>query len=252
MKSVVTPYSSMSAASSAGVAFSINSAEPPARSGKTRSPPRPKVNAIGGVPVKTSSGVGRRTCAEKVSAIASTSRWKCIAHLGRPVVPEVKASRATSSAEVSTSAKSVGRSAARRVRSSPDSPPKVTTGTSTPSIGSRKRWSTSARSGAAISVITCSSWVRSNGIVATTTPPALRTPNQQATSHGLFGPRSSTRLPGTRPWSSTSTCAIRLAAARRSSYVQGGAPFACRQGRSPPRSAIVSSSSAVAQFRRSG
>ena len=34
-------------------------------------------------------------------------------------------------------------------------------------------------------------------MVVTTTAPALSTPNQQATSHGLFGPRSSTRLPGT-------------------------------------------------------
>ena len=44
--------------------------------------------------------------------------------------------------------------------------------------------------------------LRSSGIVVTATPPALSTANQHATSHGLFGPRSSTRCPGTRPSSS--------------------------------------------------
>ena len=50
-----------------------------------------------------------------------------------------------------------------------------------------------------------SSPARSIGIVATATPPALSTPSQHAASHGLFSPRSSTRLPGTRPRSSVST-----------------------------------------------
>ena len=56
--------------------------------------------------------------------------------------------------------------------------------------------------------IAASSPLRSNGIVDTATAPALSTPNQQATIHGLFGPRSSTRLPATTPQSSTSTAAI--------------------------------------------
>ena len=42
-------------------------------------------------------------------------------------------------------------------------------------------------------------------------PPALSTPNQHAAIIGLFGPRSSTRLPGTSPRSSTSTWAMRFA-----------------------------------------
>jgi hypothetical protein len=41
--------------------------------------------------------------------------------------------------------------------------------------------------------------------------PALITPNQQAAIIGLFGPRSSTRLPGTSFRSRTNTCAIWLA-----------------------------------------
>ena len=57
-----------------------------------------------------------------------------------------------------------------------------------------------------------SSPVRSRGIVVTTTPPALSTPNQHAASHWLLGPRSSTRLPGTMPRSSVSTLATWAAA----------------------------------------
>ena len=43
---------------------------------------------------------------------------------------------------------------------------------------------------------------RSIATVVTTTPPALSTANQQATSQGLFGPRSNTRWPGSSPASS--------------------------------------------------
>ena len=50
-----------------------------------------------------------------------------------------------------------------------------------------------------------SSAVRSIGMVGTATQPAVRTPSQQAASQGLFGPRSSTRLPGTSPKSSVRT-----------------------------------------------
>ncbi len=54
-------------------------------------------------------------------------------------------------------------------------------------------------------MISCSSLRRSSGIVATTMPPALATASQQATIMGVFGARRSTRLPLTRPRSSTST-----------------------------------------------
>ena len=74
--------------------------------------------------------------------------------------------------------------------------------------------------------------------MVTATAPALSTPNQHAVSHGLLGPRSSTRLPGTMPRSSTSAWAIRFAAASRSAYDQVAAPGACRHGRSGPCSAI--------------
>jgi len=58
-----------------------------------------------------------------------------------------------------------------------------------------------------------SSLARSSGMVATHTPPAFITANQHAAIIGLFGPRSSTRLPGLRCMSRTSTLAMRFACA---------------------------------------
>ncbi len=180
--------------------------------------PSPKVKAYGGVPANTSSVVGRSRKRENVSAFASTSRWKCMVAFGRPVVPEVNASSATSSAAVRTASKLVGCAAARRVRSSSASPPKAMTGmpSAAASRSSRNRWSHSATVVRAISWMVRSSPARSSGMVVTTTAPALSAPNQHAVSQGLFGPRSSTRLPGTTPRSSTSTCATWFAATRRS------------------------------------
>ena len=73
-----------------------------------------------------------------------------------------------------------------------------------------------ARLGRVMSARAVISPARSRAIVVTATPPALITANQEAISHGLFGPRSSTRLPGTRPNSSTSTRAAWLARPSRS------------------------------------
>ncbi len=73
------------------------------------------------------------------------------------------------------------------------------------------------------STISVSSLARSSGIVPTAMPPAFSTANQHAACSGVFGERSSTRLPGTRPRSSTSTRAMRLARSssrRRSSDVR--------------------------------
>ena len=47
--------------------------------------------------------------------------------------------------------------------------------------------------------------IKAGGIVVTTMPPALSTPSQAATVHGLFGERSRTLFPVARPRSSTST-----------------------------------------------
>ncbi len=95
----------------------------PARSGKTRLWPSPKVKASGGLAANRSRGTGWRTWREKVSAMARTSRWKCIVAFGLPVVPEVNASMHTSSEAVSTFL-NVGRLvAATLVRSSCSEPP---------------------------------------------------------------------------------------------------------------------------------
>ncbi len=51
------------------------------------------------------------------------SRWKCMATLGWPVVPEVDASMATSSAAVSTGVNAPSLAAQRAARSSGPSPP---------------------------------------------------------------------------------------------------------------------------------
>ena len=67
--------------------------------------PRPKVKAKGGEPRNTSSMLGMMTWRGVVSQIASRSRWKCTVPLAAPVVPEVKAISATSSAAVSQAAK---------------------------------------------------------------------------------------------------------------------------------------------------
>ena len=66
------------------------------------------MNASGGVPQKTSSAAGFRHERGKASHIAMTSRWKCMQPLGCPVVPEVKAMSATSSAAVSAFANAAG------------------------------------------------------------------------------------------------------------------------------------------------
>ncbi len=78
-----------------------------------------------------------------------------------------------------------------------------------------RRVSVSASVISALSAMKTSSRARLNGMVQTTTPPALRTANQVAASIGELGARSITRCPGTIPMSSTSTWAIWLA--RRSS-----------------------------------
>ena len=95
-----------------GVNFSTSAVLAPKRIGKHSSPPRPKVNASGGEPMKISSLTGFRQERGKQSHIAITSRWKCIVPFGLPVVPEVKAISATSSADVSTFLKLGERSAA--------------------------------------------------------------------------------------------------------------------------------------------
>ncbi len=165
--------------------------------------------------MKTSSGVARSTCGGQQAQAAITSRWKCIVPLGTPVVPEVNAIRQVSSAAVSTLSNCAGRAAAR----ASSSPPKCSTWRSVGQSGSAAS-SSAARLASHSACVTCaltticvSSRARSSGMLPTAMPPALTTANQQAASIGELAPRSSTRLPGTRPSSSTSTRAMRFACA---------------------------------------
>src|SRR5438477_353766 len=82
------------------------------------------------------------------------------------------------------------------------------------SSSSCRRLSQSACVTSALVMTSVSSFARRSGIVATQTPPAFITANQQAAIIGLFGPRSSTRLPGLSPISRTSTFAMRFACER--------------------------------------
>ena len=76
-------------------------------------PPSPNVNAIGGVPQTMSSFAILMTERGKQSHMAITSRWKCTVPFGLPVVPEVKAMSAGSSAAVGTLPKVSGWRSAR-------------------------------------------------------------------------------------------------------------------------------------------
>ena len=102
VKQVFALKRSIVSRSVSGVCFSTSTVEAPWRSGKHSMPPRPKVKAIGGVPQTMSSLYIRMTERGKQSHMAITSRWKCTVPFGLPVVPEVKAMSAGSSAAVAT------------------------------------------------------------------------------------------------------------------------------------------------------
>ena len=200
----------------------MSSVAAPIRSGNSSRPPRPNVNASGGLPVKRSSGTARSVERGKQSQTAIRSRWKCIVPLGLPVVPDVNAISATSSAAVSTAANDEGLPASRASSPSAADVPNSAIDVSVGHCGRAASSSAASRAShsacviAALVTMSVSSRARSSGIDPTAMPPAFMTANQHAACIGLFGARKSTRLPGTRPMSSTSTCAIRFAMASSS------------------------------------
>src|SRR5712664_1344838 len=192
----------MVSSSVSGVSFSTSTVEAPKRSGKHSMPPRPKVKASGGVPQKMSSLPTLRQERGKQSHIAITSRWKCIVPFGLPVVPEVKAISATSSAAVGTLVKLSGCLSERVSSESGASSYQNFTfcrlghrGNAVLSSPSRCL-SHSACEISALVTISVSSFARNSGIVATQTPHAFITANQHAAIIGLFGPRSEERRVG--------------------------------------------------------
>ena len=212
----------IAAGSASGVAFSISTVDAPTDIGNSSRPPRPNVNASGGLPMNTSSGAGLSTWRGQQAQAAIRSRWKCIVPLGWPVVPEVNAITQVSSAAVRTVSNVAGFVAATVSSASGAPPPNCITRTNVGQSGrasassSARRTSHSACVTWAFTTICVNSLARSSGMLPTAMPPALTTANQQAASIGEFGLRSSTRLPGTRPMSSTSTRAMRFACACRS------------------------------------
>jgi hypothetical protein len=212
----------IAASSASGAAFSRSSVAAPIDSGNSKRPPSPNVNASGGLPVKRSSGLAFRVERGQQSQAAIASRWQCTVPLGTPVVPEVNAISATSSALVSTLRKSSALRAARASSPAAASVPQQATCASegdavrAASRSAARRASHSACDTCDLPITVASSPARNSGIVATAMAPAFITANQHAAIGGPFGPRKSTRLPGTTPRSSTSTRAMRLACARRS------------------------------------
>ncbi|MCY1555116.1 hypothetical protein D9M68_917480 [compost metagenome] len=72
----------------------------------------------------------------------------------------------------------------------------------------------SAAEGLDLSMMDWSSVARSSGMVATAINPLCTTANQASAIATELPPRSSTRLPGTRPMSRVSTLAMRFTSAR--------------------------------------
>ncbi|QYU70234.1 biotin/lipoyl-binding protein [Leptolyngbya sp. 15MV] len=104
------------------------------------------------------------------------AKWKCMVPFGSPVEPEVKPMRQTSSAALSC-ARNCGAAAAQRASSAPS--PQVRrwrrSGASALRSSSTSRASQSAWVMRALRHIWPSSFARSSGMVATTTPPAFST-----------------------------------------------------------------------------
>ena len=163
-----------------------------------------------------SSLVAFRMWRGQVSHIASTSRCVVAGALGLPVVPEVKASSAMSSAAVGQAAKTPLFTAAIASSASGASDLKASTRRSTGfacweiNISSMSFASHSATTGLDFSTMSFSSRARSKGIVATAISPAFTTASHASAIGIELPPRSSTRLPGTSPRSSVSTCAMRF------------------------------------------
>ena len=171
--------------------------------GTAATPPSPKVNAYGGVPVNTSSADGLQHAPGGVPRGSDiTSRWKCIVAFGRPVVPEVNASMRDVVAE---GPHVVERRVLGRQPLDQASSPKATIGTPSGSTASRKRSSTRAASRWAISWMVCRPPVRSSGMVVTRTSAGLQHAEPRRGQPLVVGTAQEHPVAGTMPRSSTRT-----------------------------------------------
>ena len=179
--------------------------------GTARAPPRPNVNASGGVPAKTSSGRGARMWrGERVADRRAGRGGSARSPSASPVVPDVNAISATSSAAVSTGSEPPSFAAASR-SSAPNA-------SSSPSTGCSARrlldLGGHAVGGQRVGDLRLGDHLRQLGGAQ-----QRHRRDGDAAGHqhaepagdelGRVRARSSTRLPGTRPMSSTSTRAIR-------------------------------------------
>jgi hypothetical protein len=74
VKQTVARWATIASSRSGGPAFSSSTVDAPMCIGNTVWPPSPKVNASGGLPMKTSSGAARSTWVGKHTQLAITSR----------------------------------------------------------------------------------------------------------------------------------------------------------------------------------
>ena len=251
------------AAARRAAAFSSSSVAAPTRSGNSSSPPSPNVNASGGLPVKRSSGVARSV--ELRPAVADGQHVAVEVH--RALRLAGRARRERDQRDV------VGRRVDRRRTS-----PACAASARLEAVGGvraeqRDLPRASGSCGRAASSSSASRASHSACVIARLGDDVGRAPSRAAAAScptamppafmhartstrpciGLFGARSSTRLPGTSPMSSTSTCAMRFARSRELRV--GPAQPAGRDGSRcarPSRARSRASSSSVAQLSRSG
>ena len=230
----------MWSASSAGVAFSISSVLAPTRSGKTTSPPRPKVNASGGVPVKTSSALGFTTWPRR----CRRSRARRDGSASSPWAPG-RAGREREQGDVVGRGRDVVearrlvrdqcavRSSVRRRRSNGRHSRDRAAARS-----ARKRWSHSARSIRAISWMSRSSPRAQHRHGGHGDRARLEHTEPARDQPRVVRPAQQHPVARARPSSVVSRCAIRLAVREQPVVAPRRLPGARRQARSPPCSAM--------------
>ena len=151
-------------------------------SGNKPIPPRPKVNARGGLPMKRSPDSGLRHVRLYPLHMVSMSWWVCTAALGCPVVPEVNAIRQGSFLEVGRFSNSTdflfffsSRSPSRKLINCSRQLSLLACSNSSSSLVSHSAMETRA-----LLMMVFNSIERKRGIVETAIPPALMTPNHAA------------------------------------------------------------------------
>ena len=261
VKQTVARWATIASSRSGGPAFSSSTVEAPMCIGNSVRPPSPKVKASGGLPMKTSSGVG----AQHVRREADAARHHVAVEVHRRLRLAGGAGGEGEQAGVVGGGVDVGerRVVARHARleavggrgvaEADDAREHAAiTGRGSVELAAQRhvaerdrRPAPSRRSGRA-------PWRAASASCATAMPPAFITANQQATSIGLLAARSSTRLPGTRPQSFDEHVGDAVGLALQLGVGPAGPPGALTQGRSPRPSSTWRSSSSVAQFSRSG